>query len=86
MYLLNQLFVRKKNTKTSHKLSKAENVFHVGSNNSLYNETKKSENSLNKNNVKITKRAHAFKGSAGSCNAEILNSFNPEKYWICNWK
>ena len=40
--------------------------------------TQKSGNSLNEKNVKITKRAHAFKGFASSCNVEILNSFNPE--------
>ena len=28
-------------------------------------------------NVKITKRAHAFKGYASSYNVEILNFFNP---------
>ena len=31
-----------------------------------------------KKNVKITKRAHAFKGFANSYNVEILNSFKPE--------
>ena len=29
-------------------------------------------------NVKITKRAHAFKCHSSTCNVEILNSFNPE--------
>ena len=39
---------------------------------------KKTEDFLNKKNVKITKRAHAFKGYACSYNVEVLNSFNPE--------
>ena len=38
----------------------------------------KSENCLNKQNVKITKRAYAFKGYASSYHVEILNSLNPE--------
>ena len=38
----------------------------------------KSENLLNKKNVKITKRAHAFNGYASTYNVEILNTFNPE--------
>ena len=33
---------------------------------------------MNKKNIKITKREHAFKGYASSYNVEILNSFNPE--------
>ena len=32
----------------------------------------------NKKNIKITKRAHSFKGYAISHNVEIINSFNPE--------
>ena len=28
--------------------------------------------------MKITKRAHAFKGNGSSYNVETLNSFNPE--------
>ena len=32
---------------------------------------------FNEKNVKITKRAHAFKGFA-RYNVEILNSFNPD--------
>ena len=39
---------------------------------------KKSEKFLNEKNVKITKRAHAFKGFVSSYNVEILNSFNLE--------
>ena len=39
---------------------------------------KKSENFLSEKNVKITKRAHFFKGYASSCNVEDLNSFNPK--------
>ena len=38
----------------------------------------KSEQFLNKKNVKITKRAHAFKGYSSSYYVEILNSFKPE--------
>ena len=33
---------------------------------------------MNEKNVKITKRAHTFKGYANIYNVEILNSFNPE--------
>ena len=33
---------------------------------------------LNKKNVKVTKREHAFKGFASTYNVEILNSFYPE--------
>ena len=33
---------------------------------------------MNEQNVKITKREHAFKGYACSYNVEILSSFNPE--------
>ena len=33
-------------------------------------------NFLNKKNVNITKRIHAFKGFGNSCKVEILNSFN----------
>ena len=32
----------------------------------------------NKQNVQITKGAHAFKGYTSNCNSEILNSFNCE--------
>ena len=73
--------------KTSRKLSKTirqtEKVSQASSANKnsvnpLYSETKKTENFLNKNNVKITKRSHAFKGYASSYNVKILNSFNPE--------
>ena len=38
----------------------------------------KSKIFLNEKNVKVTKRAHAFKGYASSHNVEILNSVNPE--------
>ena len=44
----------------------------------MYSDTKKSENFLKDKNVKITKRAHAFKGYASSYNVEVLNSFNLE--------
>ena len=36
----------------------------------------KSQNFLNEENVRIKKRAHAFKGFASSYNVEILNSCN----------
>ena len=39
---------------------------------------KKVKNFLNEKEIKITKRAYAFKGFASSHNVEILNSFNPE--------
>ena len=49
---------------TSHKFFKtkrqAEKASQVGSNSSLYSDTKKSEHFLNEKNVKITKRSHAF--------------------------
>ena len=32
----------------------------------------------NEKNIKITKRAHVFKGYGSSYNVEILNSFNPK--------
>ena len=71
-----------KHPKTSHKLSKTirqtEKVCKVGSNSSLYSDTKKRENFLNEENVKITKRAHAFKGYASSYSVVILNSFDLE--------
>ena len=73
-----QSFLRKKNTKTSHKLSMVEKVSNVSSNNSLYSETKKFENFLSQKNVKIAKRAHAFKGYASTYNVKILNSINTE--------
>ena len=50
----------------------------VSSNNCLYSDTKKRANFLNEQNVKITKREHAFKGYVCSYNVEILSSFNPE--------
>ena len=44
----------------------------------LYSDTKKSENYLNDENIKITKREYAFKGFASTYNVAFLNSFNPE--------
>ena len=38
----------------------------------------KSKHFSNKQNVQITKGAHAFKGYTSNCNSEILNSFNCE--------
>ena len=39
---------------------------------------KKSKNILKEKNLKITKRAHAFKGYASTYNVGSLNSYNPE--------
>ena len=50
----------------------------VGSNSPFYNDTKRNKNFLNEKNVKIPKKAHAFKGYASSYNDEISTSFNPE--------
>ena len=44
----------------------------------LYIKIQRSENFLNKTNVKITKQAHSLKDYARSYNVEILNSFNLE--------
>ena len=49
-----------------------------GSNSSFYSDTKKGKIFLNEKNVKITKRAHAFKCYASTYNVEIFSSFNPE--------
>ena len=64
-----------KQPETAHKLSQDEKSY---SNNSFYSHTKKSKKNLNKKNVKITKRTHAFKGYASTYNVEILNLFNLE--------
>ena len=50
----------------------------IDSNSSLYSDTKKRKNVLNKKNIKITEQAHAFKSYAYSYNVEILNFFNLE--------
>ena len=47
----------------------------VSSNKSLYSGTKTGPIFLNKQNVKITKREHAFKGYTCSHNVEVWNSF-----------
>ena len=44
----------------------------------LYIVIQKSQNFLNEENVRIIKRAHAFKGFASSYNVDILNSSNLE--------
>ena len=75
-----QSFLRKENLKTSHKLSKTENIFLAGTNNSLHSKTKKSEHFLNEKHAKIPKQAYAFKGYASSYNVEILNSFKPDSF------
>ena len=64
--------------KTSHRLFKTvKNTQRVGADSSLYSETK-TENILNKKNVKITKQSYACRGNASTFNVEILNYFNPE--------
>ena len=50
----------------------------INSNSSLYSDTKKSEKILIEKDLKITKRAHAFKGYGSIYIVVILNSFNPE--------
>ena len=50
----------------------------VDSNCSLHSDTKKSKNILKEKKLKITKRAHAFKGCASTYNVESLNSYNLE--------
>ena len=59
--------------KTLHKLSKTiKQPERVGSNSSLYIDTKKYKFFKGKKNVKATKRAHAFKGYANNSNVQIL--------------
>ena len=41
----------------------------------LYSETKNRKYFLNRKNVKVPKREHAFKGNASTYNAEILKFF-----------
>ena len=63
--------------KEKYKLSKTiRQAEKVGPNISLYSNTKKSENFLNKINVKITKRAHAFKRFASFYNVDIVLTLN----------
>ena len=65
--------------KTLQKLSKTiRQAKKLGSNSSLYSDTKKGKKILNKKNGKITKQTHAFRGAASSFNVEILNYFNLE--------
>ena len=62
--------------KFSHKLCKAiRQAKNVGSNRPLYNDTEKSEHFFKQKNIKIIKRAHAFKGYANSFNVETLKFF-----------
>ena len=62
-----------------HKLSKTiRKGENLDSNSSLYSDTKKKWKFFERENVKITKRARAFKGCASSFSVEILNTFNPE--------
>ena len=57
--------------KTSQKSSKTiEKTEKLGFNSSLYSD-KKSENFLNKKNIKITKQEHTFKGLTSTYNVEI---------------
>ena len=59
---------------TSHKLSKTiKQAEKVSSSSSLYSDTQKNLNSLNKRNIKTAKQEHSFKGYA-----ETLNSLNSE--------
>ena len=75
----NTVYIKPVITEHTHKLPKTiRKGEKVDSNSSLYSHTNKRENVLNQKNVKITKRTHAFKGYASSCNVEILNSFNHE--------
>ena len=71
--------------KTSQKLSKtirqAEKVSQIGSgkiSNTPFIVTQKSAKFLSEKNVKLTKRAYAFKGYASSYSVEMLHSFNFE--------
>ena len=65
--------------KTLHKLSKTiRETEKVGSNSSLYSDTRKSENFLNEKNKKITEREHTFKGYINTYNVESLYYFNHE--------
>ena len=65
--------------KASHKLLKTiKKDGKVDSTSSLYSDIKKRQNFLNKKDIKITKREHAFKGYASTYNVGILNSINPE--------
>ena len=62
-----------------HKLSKTvREAEKVGSNSSIYSDTKKSKNFLNEKKVKITKWTHAFKSYVSTYDVETLNSSNPE--------
>ena len=66
-------------SKNLHKLSKTiRKSEKLGSNSSLYSDTKKInfENILNENNIKVTQREHAFKSYTSTRNVEILNYFN----------
>ena len=65
------------------------NCTKADSKSSLYSDTKKSEKFLNVKNVKITNRAHAFRGYTRTYNVEILNSLDPElqlKNWNYNFQ
>ena len=63
--------------KTSHKLSKTiRQAEKVGSNSSLFSNTRKRGIFLNEKNVKITKQSHAFKDYASTYHIEFLNSFD----------
>ena len=68
-----------KNYRSFDRLSKNFNVSQVGTSKNptthLYSETKNKTYFLNRKNVKITKREHAFKGNGSTYNAEILKVF-----------
>ena len=64
---------------TSYKLSKTiRQAEKVSSSSSLYSDTQKSLNSLNKRNIKTAKQVDSFKDYASTYNAETLNSLNSE--------
>ena len=68
-----------KNYRSFDRLSKNFNVSQVGTSKNptthLYSETKNRTYFLNRKNVKVPKREHAFKGNASTYNAEILKFF-----------
>ena len=69
-----------KNHQSIDRLLKNVDVLKVGTGKSqlLLYIAKKNNDFVNKKNVKITKREHAFKDYASTYNVEISNSFNPK--------
>ena len=65
--------------KTSYKLSKTiKEGEKVGSNSSLYSDTKKRKNALSEKNIIITKWDRVFKDYSSTYNVEISISINPK--------